>query len=125
MYHFGTGHAECNVHIIRYLRKNTEASWNTWSDDMITLLCEMNRKRKEYMEQRMSALPDEIIREYEEKYFLLLQKGKEENKTTAHINMQSRTKNHFLTGWKSIVRIIFYFCIIFLYHLMIIYQKEI
>ena len=24
LYHFGTDHAECNVHIIRYLRKNTE-----------------------------------------------------------------------------------------------------
>ena len=24
MYHFGTGHGECNVHLIRYLRKNSE-----------------------------------------------------------------------------------------------------
>lgn len=29
LYHFGTGHAECNVHIIRYLRKNTEETGNT------------------------------------------------------------------------------------------------
>ena len=49
LYHFGTDHAECNVHIIRYLRKNTEESGNAWSDKMITLLCEMNRIRKGYM----------------------------------------------------------------------------
>lgn len=36
LYHFGTDYAECNVHIIRYLRKNTEETENTWSDDMIT-----------------------------------------------------------------------------------------
>lgn len=72
LYHFGTDHAECNVHIIRYLRKNTEESGNAWSDKMITLLCEMSRIRKGYMEQGVSVLPAEVVREYEEKYFTLL-----------------------------------------------------
>lgn len=51
---------------------------------MITLLCEMNRIRKGYMEQGASVLPAEIVREYEEKCFSLLKTGKIENKTTAH-----------------------------------------
>ena len=51
LYHFGTDHAECNVHIIRYLRKNTEDSGNKWSGEMIRLLCEMNNTRKKCMEQ--------------------------------------------------------------------------
>ena len=84
LYHFGTDHAECNVHIIRYLRKNTEESGNAWSDDMVTLLCEMNRTRKNFMEQGASEFPDKIITEYEEKYFSLLKTGKAENKTTVH-----------------------------------------
>lgn len=84
LYHFGTEHAECNVHIIRYLRKNTEESGNAWSKEMIALLCEMNSLRKAFMEQGASALPDEKITEYEGKYFSLLQKGKEENRKTAH-----------------------------------------
>lgn len=46
LYHFGTDHAECNVHIIRYLRKNTEEARNEWSDQMITLLCEAIRQEK-------------------------------------------------------------------------------
>ena len=36
LYHFGTDHAECNVHIIRYLRKNTEETGNRWSDSHIS-----------------------------------------------------------------------------------------
>lgn len=84
LYHFGTEHAECNVHIIRYLRKNTEESKNTWSNDMIKLLCEMNEKRKELLKQGVCVMPVETITEYEGKYFLLLKKGNEENKTTAH-----------------------------------------
>lgn len=35
--HFGSEHAECNVHIIRYLHKNTEETGNAWSAEMITL----------------------------------------------------------------------------------------
>ena len=29
LYHFGTGHGECNAHIIRYLKKNSEESGNS------------------------------------------------------------------------------------------------
>lgn len=84
LYHFGTDHAECNVHIIRYLRKNTEETGNRWSADMIALLCEMNKKRKEFMERGFSMLSDEMIREYEGKYFSLLREGRDENKKTVH-----------------------------------------
>lgn len=43
LYHFGTDHAECNVHIIRYLRKNTEKTENRWSGEMISLLSRINK----------------------------------------------------------------------------------
>lgn len=78
LYHFGTDYAECNVYIIRYLRKNTEETGNLWSGEMIALLCEMNQKRKEFMEQESSALPDAIIKEYEKNYFSLLSKGRKQ-----------------------------------------------
>lgn len=84
LYHFGTDHAECNVHIIRYLRKNTEETGNQWSEEMIRLLCEMNRKRKELIEQGNSMLSVEMITEYEQNYFSLLKRGQEENKKTLH-----------------------------------------
>ncbi len=84
LYHFGTDHAECNVHIIRYLRKNTEETGNAWSGKMIALLCEMNKKRKELQELGVGSFPAETLKEYEAEYFSLLEKGKEENKTTPH-----------------------------------------
>lgn len=74
LYHFGIDHAECNVHIIRYLRKNTEETGNNWSEEMITLLCEMNKTCKEYAGQGKSKFPAEIIVLYEEKYASLLKK---------------------------------------------------
>lgn len=84
LYHFGTDHAECNVHIIRYLRKNTEETGNRWSDDMISLLCEMNRGRKGRMAEGEAALPAKTVKDYEGRYFALLKKGREENRSTAH-----------------------------------------
>ena len=84
LYHFGTEHAECNVHIIRYLRKNTEETGNKWSDEMISLLCEMNKKRKELVEQGICSFSSDTITDYEKKYFSLLEKGHTENKTTHH-----------------------------------------
>lgn len=84
LYHFGTDHAECNVHIIRYLRKNTEDTKNRWSGEMIFLLCEMNKSRKELMAQGHEAMPAERITDYEEKYFSILKQGRRENKNTAH-----------------------------------------
>lgn len=84
LYHFGTDHAECNVHIIRYLRKNTEETGNLWSDEMISLLCGMNRDRKELLAQGLEAMPVERIRDYERKYFSILKQGREENKATSH-----------------------------------------
>ena len=84
LYHFGTDHAECNVHIIRYLRKNTEDTKNRWSGEMISLLCEMNKSRKEFMAQGHEAMPAGRITDYEEKYFSILKQGRGENKNTAH-----------------------------------------
>lgn len=107
LYHFGTGHAECNVHIIRYLRKNTEETGNTWSGEMISLLCDMNKTRKTLMKQGITAFPDEEIRKYEQKYQDILAKGRKENKKTHHkyaksdesalLNrMEKYSRNHLL-----------------------------
>ena len=45
LYHFGTGHAECNAHILRYLRKNTEEAQNSWSKEFGSLLIEIKVSR--------------------------------------------------------------------------------
>lgn len=84
LYHFGTGHGECNVHIIRYLRKNTEDTRNTWSGQMIKLLCEMNQVRKAAIEKKQDRFETAVISCYEKKYDDLITLGKAENKKTKH-----------------------------------------
>lgn len=84
LYHFGTDHAECNVHLIRYLRKNTEETGNKWSDEMITLLCEMNKARKELITQGIPSFSEEAIMDYEKRYHALISDGRKENKKTRH-----------------------------------------
>lgn len=83
LYHFGTDHAERNVHIIHYLRKNSEETKNKWSDERITLLCEMNKARKELMEREIKSFSDEKLDEYKQKYYVLIEKGRTENKKTS------------------------------------------
>lgn len=92
LYHFGTEHAECNVHIIRYLRKNSEETKNKWSDEMISLLCEMNKERKKLVEQEIVSFSEEKLKEYEQKYISLIAKGRKENKNTAHYYAKAEEK---------------------------------
>lgn len=56
LYHFETDHVECNVHIIRYLHKNTEETRNKWSGEMIELLCEMNKAKKDELLHNLGKL---------------------------------------------------------------------
>ena len=82
MYHFGLAHAECNVHLLRYLRKNSEDTGNTWSDEMSELLQTMNCKRVEHVTLGKSAFSEYDIAKFEQEYVTLLEKGKEQNKQT-------------------------------------------
>lgn len=83
LYHFGTGHGECNVHLLRYLKKNTEETGNRWSGEMAQLLCRMNRERKELMKAGMSSFPPETTKSFEKGYAALIEKGREENRRTS------------------------------------------
>ena len=84
LYHFGTGHGECNVHLIRYLRKNTEDTGNTWSGEMIKLLCEMNQARKAAIVEGASCFETSVVAGYEKEYDSLIASGRGENKRTKH-----------------------------------------
>lgn len=84
LYHFGTDHGECNVHIIRYLRKNTEDTGNGWSGRMTALLCEMNQARKALLSQGIHSFPEAALSGYEQKYHAVIADGYGENQKTAH-----------------------------------------
>lgn len=84
LYHFGTDHGECNVHVIRYLRKNTEDTKNTWSDQMIDFLCRANHERNELKANGILCFSDAALSAYENQYDELLALGRAENKGTKH-----------------------------------------
>lgn len=84
MYHFGVDHAECNVHLIRYLKKNTEETKHNWSDQMTTLLSASNKARKKLLENGICQFDEESISAYEDCYDGLVAKGRFENKATEH-----------------------------------------
>lgn len=92
LYHFGTGHGECNVHLIRYLRKNSEETKNQWSDKMIKLLCVMNSERKELISQGIKSFSEDRIKAYEKCYMDLIAQGRCENKQTKHKYAKSDEK---------------------------------
>lgn len=83
LYHFGADHGECNVHILRYLRKNTEETGNKWSDDMIQLLTNANDRLKD-LSAKDEFFSDEEAMEISKKYEKILADGYEQNQNTLH-----------------------------------------
>ncbi len=60
--HYGIGHAECNSHILRYLKKNSEDTRNSWSNRRTELFCEMNKARKSITEMGKTSSMQEKLR---------------------------------------------------------------
>lgn len=82
LYRFGCRHAECNVHLDRYLKKNSEDTGNHWSKDMSELFNDMNLQRHFAKEQGQNSLEDVVLSEFEKRYDAILEKGRTENTMT-------------------------------------------
>lgn len=80
LYHFGTDHAECNVHLIRYLTANTENTGHQWSSKMISFLCEVNRYRKRLMDAGQKEIPQPTLLRLETRFDELLTYARHERK---------------------------------------------
>lgn len=52
MYNYANKHAECNVHVCRYLVGNTENTGNSWSKEFRSFLLEMNDYKKRLILER-------------------------------------------------------------------------
>ncbi|MDO5378395.1 MAG: transposase [Clostridia bacterium] len=79
MYHFGAEHGECNVHLLRYLKKNTEESGNHWSEELTQFLCDANRQKKERLRYARWFSEDEQ-KAFSQAYDAIVEKGEMENK---------------------------------------------
>ncbi|MDO4339225.1 MAG: transposase [Eubacteriales bacterium] len=82
LYHFGGAHGECNVHLARYLRKNTEETGNQWSHRLCSFLYGMNDARNRWIQQGRISLGEEETARYVARYEELVSLGWEQNKKT-------------------------------------------
>lgn len=82
LYHFGTDHAECNVHIGRYLEKNTEETGNSWSRDMYGFLIGMNKMRNGLIAGGAIEVGEEKLVRYRARYDEILCKAEIQNAQT-------------------------------------------
>lgn len=84
LYNFGTKHAECGAHILRYLKKNSEETKHSWSTEMMEFLAECNRQHKNSILK--DGIPLAKTKEWQifsERYDKLLAKGRKENSMLA------------------------------------------
>ena len=81
LFHFGTAHAECNVHILRYLTKNSEDTGNKWSDAMKKWMSDMNKARKRRITDGQPFTEEEITA-LGAQYMAILRQGWAENEAT-------------------------------------------
>lgn len=82
LYHFGIGHGECNVHLLRYLLKNTEETGNLWSHDLSMFLEGLNEARNRLKASGVSSFSREQLERYSARYDVLVERGFRENATT-------------------------------------------
>lgn len=82
IYHFGMFHGECNVHLMRYLRKNTQETGNSWSCSMSAFLCGLNQARKDRIKEQKSCFSEIQLQRYEQRFDEIMTLAKEQNKHT-------------------------------------------
>lgn len=71
-------HAECNAHILRYLKAVTEIMKHPWAQDMAKLLCDANKRKKELIKSGASCMEPEELEEIRSQYAAFLNQGQME-----------------------------------------------
>ena len=80
MYNYGRRHAECNVHIIRYLKGSHENTRNKWALKMRSLLCRLNEYKKELRAKGIVEIEKKKLEKYSQRYDEILEEGYIETK---------------------------------------------
>lgn len=82
MYNYGKKHAECNVHVCRYLKGNTKDTNNSWSHKLRCFLLELNNYKKRLKESGYECVPINTFERISKRYDEILALGYKENKLT-------------------------------------------
>ena len=74
LYAFGCTHAECNAHILRYLKAAIERKNRRWAEDMIELLLEA----KTVVERKGDDIDEAVVEKIGCRYDAILEQGRDE-----------------------------------------------
>ena len=104
LYHFGTDHAECGAHLMRYLKKNFEETGHVWNTEMSEHLSMCNQRHKEFVENEGIALGSTpAIKECEERFDQILAEGRKKNDALPEGDTKNRDRSllHRLAKYKD------------------------
>jgi len=76
LYGFTCEHAECNAHILRYLKSAVETNKRVWAAAMIALLVDAHNTVKAYKAKNIPALEEAVAAEYRARYDEILEQGR-------------------------------------------------
>lgn len=84
LYNFGikSHHLECWIHLGRELKYFDEYIKNSWSKELWKFAWNLNKKRKELLQNNNTQFTSEEIIEYEKEYDEIIQNGIKQNKNT-------------------------------------------
>lgn len=103
-YSYGTDHAECNVHVLRYLNGVDKFTNHEWANELKELFIEMKNRKEELLVQEINKLEDDEYRSFESRYLNILAKGKKESLKDLKTNAYSEEERNLLNRLKRYVQ---------------------
>lgn len=94
LYNFGikSHHLECWIHLGRELKYFDEYIKNSWSKELWKFAWNLNKKRKELLQNNNTQFTSEEIIEYEKEYDEIIQNGIKQNKNTPSKYLKDKEK---------------------------------
>lgn len=102
-YNYGIDHAECNVHIMRYLNGVCEFTNHKWAKKMKELLLEAKARKEFLLNQKQDCMSEEEYNSFKSKYLDLIKLGEKEYKSDYEINAYKDDEIRLLNRMKEYV----------------------
>lgn len=96
-YNFGTGHGECNAHILRYLTAVTEFTKHKWAEEMSELLKGILHDKHIEQEKGKDYFEKNILENYSKKYDNILKQASKEYQSDYDKNAYKDEERRLIT----------------------------
>lgn len=102
-YNYGVDHAECNVHILRYLNGVCEFTTHEWAKNMKELLLEAKRRKEELVNQEQICMSEEEYHSIKNRYLELIKLGRKEYRIDYKSNAYKKDEIRLLNRMEKYV----------------------